>query len=73
MNTRTLGTIAMVLSPALLLEALLTPTSDNTLIVGLMSFLFMMGWLCTNIAMQQMEALGSGRWAKIVLRIQMVG
>lgn len=73
MNTRTLGTIAMIFSPALLIEALTFTNGENHIITGITSFFFMVGWLCSNIAMQQMQAIGTGLAAKIVLWIQFVG
>jgi hypothetical protein len=73
MNHRILGTIAMICAPALLIEALIDPIDPNPLTIGIASFVFMLGWLCTNIAMQQMQAIGTGLAAKIVLRVQMVG
>ena len=73
MNTRTLGTIAMILSPALLIEALTFTNGENHLVTGICSFFFMLGWLCSNLAMQQMQAIGTGLAAKIVLWIQFVG
>ena len=73
LNTRTLGTVALICAPALFAEILLTPDGSMHQIVGTTSFIFMFGWLCSNLAMQQMQAIGTGLWAKIVLRIQMVG
>ncbi len=73
LKPRTLGTIALVCAPALFAELLITPDGSMHQVVGTTSFIFMFGWLCSNLAMQQMQAIGTGMWAKIVLRIQMVG
>jgi hypothetical protein len=73
MNNRILGTIAMICAPALFVEGLINPTEPHYLTAGIASFVFMLGWLCTNIAMQRMQANGTGLAAKIVLRVQMVG
>jgi hypothetical protein len=75
MNLRTLGTIAMICSPALLIEAIWTygVGPENNVVIGIASFVFMVGWLCSNLGMQQMQAIGTGQAAKIVLRIQFVG
>ena len=45
MNNRTLGTIAMLCAPALLVEALLTVGRESSLIVGTASMIFMAGSL----------------------------
>jgi hypothetical protein len=73
MNVRTLGTIAMICAPALFVEGLINPIEPHPLTAGIASFVFMFGWICTNLAMQQMQATGTGLWGKIVLQIQLVG
>jgi hypothetical protein len=73
MNNRILGTIAMICAPAMFVEGLLSPAEPNPVTIGIASIIFMFGWLCTNVAMQQMQAIGTGLAAKIVLRVQMVG
>lgn len=72
MNNRTLGTIAMICAPALMIEGLINQP-DNNLVIGLASSIFMIGWFCINIAMQRMQAIGTGMAAKIVLRVQQFG
>jgi hypothetical protein len=74
MSTRTLGTSALICAPALLIDAIWTATmGQSPIVTGICSFFFMLGWLCSNIGMQQMQALGTGLAAKIVLRIQFSG
>jgi hypothetical protein len=73
MNVRTLGTIAMICAPALFVEGLINPIEPHPVTTGIASFIFMFGWVCTNLAMQQMQATGTGLWGKVVLRIQFVG
>ena len=75
MNNRILGTIAAICAPALFVEGLISMNADEpgNVTVGIASFVFMLGWICTNLAMQQMQATGTGLWGKIVLRIQLVG
>jgi hypothetical protein len=73
MNNRTLGTIAMICSPALFIEGLLTLENPNHIIVGIASAVFMLGWICTNLAMQQMQAAGTGNGGRWILRVQLVG
>jgi hypothetical protein len=58
MNIRTLGTIAMICSPALFIEGLLTMNEPNNVIIGIASFVFMFGWICTNLAMPRHIAAG---------------
>lgn len=74
MNVRTLGTIAMICAPALFVEGLITTVNGpSNVTIGIASFVFMFGWICTNLAMQQMQATGTGLWGKVVLWIQLVG
>jgi hypothetical protein len=75
MNNRTLGTIAMICSPALFIEGVLTFNQEtpDPVIVGIASFFFMAGWICTNLAMQQMQSAGTGNGGRWILRVQLVG
>jgi hypothetical protein len=71
MNNRTLGTIAMICAPAMLLE--LAAPRENPVYIGIASMLFMAGWICSNIGMQRIAAAGTSLWGRIVLNIQLVG
>ena len=73
MNSRTLGTIATICAPALLVEALLTGGEERPLVVGLASMVFMAGWICSNTVMRRTRAAGTGRWGHAVLLVQLVG
>jgi hypothetical protein len=73
MNNQTLGTIAMICAPALLIEGLLVRGGENAAITGIASMIFMVGWICSNIGMQRMQATGIGGWGHAVLIIQLVG
>jgi hypothetical protein len=73
MKNQTLGTIAMLCAPGLLLGGLLTPDNEDPLIMGLASMVFMLGWICSNMAMRRLEAAGTDRWGHAVLSIQLVG
>jgi hypothetical protein len=73
MNNRTLGTIAMICAPALLVEGLLLRGGENAVITGIASMVFMAGWICSNTAMRRMRAAGTGRWGRAVLLIQLFG
>ena len=63
----------MICAPALLVEEVLRQGEANTLITGIVSMIFMAGWICSNIGMQQMRATGTGTWGRAVLLIQLVG
>jgi hypothetical protein len=56
MNNRTLGTIAMICAPALLVEALLLRGGENAVITGIATMVFMAGWICSNTAMRRMPS-----------------
>ena len=73
MNSRALGTIAMICAPALLVEALITRGEEKPLVIGLASMVFMAGWICSNTVMRRTQAAGTGRWGRAVLLIQLVG
>jgi hypothetical protein len=73
MNRRTLGIIAMICAPAMLVEVLLNGNNQNPLITGVASMVFMAGWLCANMGMQQLHAAGRRYGGRTVLRIQWVG
>ncbi len=73
MSNKVLGAIAMVCSPALLVEGIITRGENNPVVIGIASMVFMFGWLCSNTAMRRMRAAGTGLWGRIVLLIQFVG
>ena len=73
MNDQTLGNIAMICAPALLVEALLTGGEERPLVIGLASMVFMVGWICSNTVMRRTRAAGTGRWGRAVLLVQLVG
>ena len=73
MNDRTLGNIAMICAPALLVEALITGGEERPVVIGLASMVFMAGWICSNTVMRRTRAAGTGRWGRAVLLIQLVG
>ncbi len=73
MNDRTLGTIAMICAPALLVEGILVQGRENAVITGIASMIFMLGWICANMGMRRMHAAGTDKWGWAVLLIQLVG
>ena len=68
-----LGITGMVCAPALLIGGLLTFGVPNAQIDGIMSTVFMAGWICSNIGMQRMQATGTGGWGRAVLLVQLTG
>jgi hypothetical protein len=72
MNNQTLGTIAMICAPALLIEGLLVQGGENAPITGIASMVFMAGWICSNTGMRRMRAAGTGTWGRAVLLIQLI-
>ncbi|MDP8923949.1 MAG: hypothetical protein M3O34_13845 [Chloroflexota bacterium] len=73
MSNRTLGTVAMLCAPALLIEQLLLRGEENPLITGIASMVFMAGWICSNTGMRRLRAAGASTWGRTVLLIQLVG
>ncbi|HZG67071.1 MAG TPA: hypothetical protein VEZ12_10030, partial [Herpetosiphonaceae bacterium] len=51
MNTRTLGTLAMVCAPALLVETLVAGGREMPLVTGIASMIFMLGSFCSHIGL----------------------
>ncbi len=70
MNNRTLGTLAMVCAPALLVESLVTAGQELPL-VGIASMIFMLGSFCSHIGLWRVAATGKGWWGRTVLGIEL--
>ncbi|MBC8074686.1 MAG: hypothetical protein H7Y32_01310 [Chloroflexales bacterium] len=71
MNNRTLGTVAMLLAPAMLIEALIPGGSEMPFVVGTASMLFMLGSFCSHIGLWRIAATGRSWWGRTVLTIQL--
>src|SRR5919112_2956777 len=71
MNDRTLGNIAMICAPALLVEALITGGEERPVVIGLASMVFMAGWICSNTVMRRRRAAGTGPWGRALLLVQL--
>ena len=71
MNTRTLGTLAMVCAPALLVETLVAGGREMPLVTGIASMIFMFGSFCSHIGLWRLAATGKGRWGRAVLGIEL--
>lgn len=72
MNLRQLSIVAMVCAPAMLLEVLIPGGKENNLIVGMASLIFMIGSLCSQIALWRLGASGRGIWGRIAQGMQIV-
>lgn len=72
MNNRTLGTLAMVLAPAMLIEALIPGGSEMPFVVGTASMLFMLGSFCSHVGLWRIAATGRNWWGRAVLALQLV-
>lgn len=72
MSQRSLLVLAMICAPAMLVGILLTQGSENSLITGIVSFLFMFGSLCTQLVLWQIAASGRGIWGRIAQGFQIV-
>jgi hypothetical protein len=69
---RLLSIVAMVCAPAMLLEALIPNGKENNLIVGSASLIFMIGSLCSQIALWRLGASGRDLWGRIAQGFQIV-
>jgi hypothetical protein len=75
LNTRTLGIIGILGSPWLLIDFInngLYERFDLSSISGVRNFLFITGWTCCIIALYRMKAMGTKRWQKTIMIIQIV-
>ncbi len=77
MNTRLrlLGTLGMIGSPMLLLESILYgfQRHESGPLVGVLSFVYIVGWLCSIIGLSTLNATGTSRLGRAVLGVQLVG
>jgi len=72
-NTRLLGTLALIASPMMLIGGLLfdmTARDPGSEIFGL---IFVLGWMCSLASLGLLKATGRGLGGKIVLIIEAVG
>jgi hypothetical protein len=72
MTNRTLGLIGMLCAPALLLAGLLTLDTENPVIIGSGSMLFMGGALASLIGLWRVAATGTHWWGRGVLGLQII-
>ncbi len=72
MNNRTLGTIAMICAPAMLVEALIPGGADMPLVVGTASMVFMAGAFAGLTGLWRAAATGTSWWGRGVLGLQLL-
>lgn len=72
MNNRTLGTIAMICAPAMLVEALIPNGTEHPLVVGTASMVFMAGAFAGLVGLWRAQATGTSWWGRGVLGLQLV-
>jgi hypothetical protein len=71
-NNRTLGIIAMICAPAMLVEALIPGGNEIPLVVGTASMVFMLGSLCSHIGLWRAAATGTAWWGRGILGFQIL-
>lgn len=72
MNNRTLGTIAMICAPAMLVEALVPAGNEIPLVVGTASMVFMAGAFAGLLGLWRARATGTSWWGRGVLGLQLL-
>lgn len=74
MNNRILGVIALVGSPMLLIEYTLYRFEQHgmTQLLGAMSLLYIIGWICSMIGMYRLRATGHHLIGRGILTVQVV-
>jgi hypothetical protein len=77
-NNRLLGTFGMIAAPMLLIEGLyryFTNVQDNqnNQVVGLLSIIYVAGWISSIIGMRRLRITGSNNWSMIIFVVQMIG
>lgn len=72
MNTRALGTIAMICAPAMLVEALIPGGNEQPIVVGTASMVFMAGAFAGLLGLWRAAATGTGWWGRGVLGLQLL-
>jgi hypothetical protein len=71
MNFKVLGIIAIICAPFLCIDFATSVPNVLTWKVGLFGFVYMIGWMCSIVALKRMEILGRTKWAKIAFAVQL--
>jgi hypothetical protein len=71
-NNRILGTIGLIVAPAMLIEAFVPGGSEMPFVVGTASMLFMLGSFASHVGLWRIAATGRSWWGRGVLILQLV-
>ena len=71
MNFKLTGTVAIICAPFLLVDFATSVQNVNTWKTGLFGLIYMLGWICSIVALKRMEILGKTKWANIAFTIQL--
>ena len=71
MNFKLAGIVAIICAPFLYIDYATTSTNTLSWTSGLFGFIYMVGWMCSVVALKRLQALGTSRFAKIAFAIQL--
>jgi len=72
MNCKAAGIFSMICAPFLFIDFLTATPNVNTSQTGVFDLIYMTGWMCSLIALQQRGAFGTTKAARIILLIQAI-
>jgi hypothetical protein len=72
MNYKLAGIISILCAPFLYVNFLTSERNHLTWWTGMYGMIYMIGWICSLIALQRMEILGKSKFAKVAFIIQYV-
>ncbi len=72
MNNRTLGAIGIICAPAMLAELLFDPQGERSVVIGIVSMVFMLGSFASHIGLWRIAATGRRWYGRAPLLIQLV-
>jgi hypothetical protein len=74
LNTRLLGTLGMLASPMMLVEALYAGFQQHGTdqVIGALGVIYMGGWMCSILGLRALNATGQGRIGRALLIIQLI-
>ena len=71
MNFKVAGGIAILCAPFLYIDFATSVQNVTTWKTGLFGLIYMIGWMCSILALRRMEILDKTRWAKVAFTIQL--
>ncbi len=71
MNFKVLGIIAIICAPFLYIDFATSVPNVTSWKTGLFGFVYMIGWMCSIVALQRMAILGRTKWSKIAFAVQL--